>query len=81
MAFHAPNEAGDMLRDLGMQAGWQIMSHSVYEDEFRTGNGAGCGSPAADVAHPVGEAVDHQSGNVDFSEEFLRSPEATVAIA
>ena len=39
------------------------MSHSLDEDEFRAGNGFSRRSPAADVAHAVSEAVNHEGGD------------------
>ena len=69
-AFHAPHEFGDVCCELGPQTGWQIMAHSLNQDEFCPGNGFGRRSPATDVAHAISETVDHESGDLQMSQEF-----------
>ena len=69
-ALRAPHELGDALRQLGSQTGWQVMSHSLDQDEFRARNGFRRRSPAAHVAHAVSEAVDHEGGDLEMSQAF-----------
>ena len=69
-ALRAPHELCDAHCQLGSQSGWQVMSHSLDQDELCAGNGFSSRSPAADVAHPVREAVDHEGGYPETSQEF-----------
>src|ERR1700704_2745764 len=66
----APHELGDARCQLKPQSGWQVVSHSLDQDEFRAGNGFGGRPPAADVAHAVSDAVDHQRGNAETTQEL-----------
>jgi hypothetical protein len=47
------------------------MSHSLDQEEFCAGNGFSRRSPAADVAHTISEAVDHQGGDLEMSQPFV----------
>src|SRR5271157_6065285 len=69
-ALRPPYELGDALCQLGPQTGWQIMPHSLDQDQFRAGNGFRRRSPAAHVAHAVGKAVDHEGGDLEMSQVF-----------
>ena len=40
------------------------MSHALDQDELRARNRLGRRSPAADVAHTVRQAVDHEGGDI-----------------
>jgi len=56
------------------KAGGQIVTHAFDQHEFSGGDGFRGGAAAADVAHAVGQAVDHQGGH-------LQSPQAFGSIA
>lgn len=60
-ALRAPHELGDAPCELAPQTGWQVMSHSLDQDEFRAGNEYSRRSPTVDVAYAVSEAADHEA--------------------
>lgn len=49
---------------------WQVMSHFPDQDEFCAGNGFSGRSPSTDVTHAVGDAVDHEGGDIEMSQAF-----------
>jgi hypothetical protein len=46
------------------------MSHFLNQDEFCAGNGFSRRSPSTDVTHAVGDAVDHEGGDIEMSQAF-----------
>ena len=68
--LHAPHELDDARCELGPQTEGQVMSHSLDQDEFCAGNGFSRRSPSTDVTHAVGDAVDHEGGDIEMSQAF-----------
>jgi hypothetical protein len=69
-ALHAPHELGDAGCELGPQTEWEVMSHFLNQDEFCAGNGFSRRSPSIGVTHAVGDAVDHEGGDIEMSQAF-----------
>lgn len=49
---------------------WQVMSHFPDQDEFCAGIAFSGRSPSTDVTHAVGDAVDHEGGDIEMSQAF-----------
>jgi len=62
------DEAGDVVREDGTEAGGEVVAHAFHEDEFGAGDSFSCSATAGDVDHGVGEAVEDECGNADLAQ-------------
>jgi hypothetical protein len=64
IALRPPHKIGDACCDLRPQGPRQVMSHSFDQKKFCAWYGVRRCSPAAHIAHTVGETMDHEGGHL-----------------